>query len=231
MREYGMNSLEGLDNAAPPTAGLVCSYSMVDYDGTVLLDDSGNENHGYFYGGTVIEESPVGRCLSLSGSTSQGCKTSVLRGLATGFTISVFVNVTWRNDQYDSVFIADTLSGVARFRVFNYALSGQGLSFYSGSTELNATADILPYGWTHVLAQYEYATGLSKLFFNNVLIDSLTALAENPIPDVDMYIGKVPSDYSTDQNETITGKLCKFKAYNRVLNEHERFCLYSEVLW
>lgn len=218
---------ESSGDSTPPTTQLVALYKCDENTGGVLIDDSGNGNDGTIQGGSIVAGA-IDNALQFNGSTSQGASTTHFANLSGGWCISLWLNVTWRNSQYDCIFMQD--GGSQRLRFFNYSTTtqNQGLLLNYDGTSLNNIPGVRPSGLTHVLAQYNSTTGLLELYFDNVLIDSATVSTGLSTPNLTALIGKVPSNYSGNANRTVVGWVDHIRLYNRALTSSERAILASE---
>lgn len=212
-----------------PTDGLLFLYDCESNASNIMVDASGNSSNGSIFGSSIVP-GKISNALMFNGTTSHGAATSHMKNISTGFSLSLWVNMTIRTNSYDCLWMMDTLSSSTRMRIFNYSSSLQGMSFQVGPTIINDTGGQNPSGITHILAQYNATTGLVELYFNNQLIDSGITTTGLSTPNMTAQIGKAQSNTASQPNQSISGWIDQVRFYDRPVTSDERTALYEEAV-
>jgi PKD repeat protein len=204
---------------APHTSGLVAAYGFEETTGSMVIDASGNANHGQILGATRLRTTWFGRALQFDGRDDWvTIEHSASLGLAKAMTLEAWVFPTARLSGSPTVLLKERSGGLA------YALDANSDAMAKPSSTINAggadrqlaAGPQLPVNtWTHLAATYDGST--QRLYVNGQLAGSRPQAGTIVASDGKLRIG----GSSIANDEHFTGYVDEVRVYNRALTQSE----------
>lgn len=209
--------------------GLVGYWNFDDGSGTVLVDRSGNANHGTLLNSPAWTSSGrFGSALTFDG-TDQSVQVASPVGLPTGNgarTVAAWVNLagevaTSGTNRFQSLVSWGTPLADAQLFSLERAAAGSYARLYVtgwNNDAAGATTDALPLGeWVHVAVTFD---GSTLRFYRNGLADGLTAASySTTLGAAGLLIGNIAAN--DGWHVGLNGRLDELYVYNRALSASE----------
>lgn len=199
--------------------GLVAAYNFEEKSGTMVVDASGQGNHGTISGAKRITGGKFGKALSFDGTDDWvTINDSPSLDLTTGMTLEAWVYPTefsgsW---QWRTVILKEASSNLAYALYANSDSNVPTFEAYNGSTnnELKGTRSLNLNSWIHIAATFDSTT--ERLYING------NEVASSPLSGTIMVSeGVLRIGGNSVWGGFFKGRIDEIRIYNRALSASE----------